>query len=425
MRNTNQQDYYQRRKQQKPQLPKLSKVILVQSISLIICIIVGMILFFTRASFIYHIIGILLTGPIYAINLPYLVRFLRVTKFEINNRIINLNNQVQNKVNTRNPNINNQHSSTSFNYLINSKLSESSSDKPILNRYLLIFSFFTPFWPVIFYFTLFKITKKIYEYQNLRKEVSSLFQDDSFLRDSTIGDNSKFTLSLKSITFFGIVSIISIVGFGITFYIAGVGFFALFWTILLYKSISMYNKGRKSSWSNISKKPKKFPYHMIVAALCFGATAGLIASFTNTLYGAVITPVYMYEPTVYTIILVSVVAPLVEETTKVSGFFLTKEKNTFPLYGWVVLGIFAGLGFALLEDYVYFQRFFLSYSIKDSLLMLLMRLSFPVHLIGSGLAGLGIGMWKRSGRIFHLIVFTTLAVLVHAIFNFLMAIGGG
>ncbi|MBS3816675.1 MAG: PrsW family intramembrane metalloprotease [Candidatus Thermoplasmatota archaeon] len=416
---------------QELEMPKLSSVLSIQITSLILTIILAMVLFFLELPLIYYLVGILLTGPIYAMNLPFLLRLLTITRFETNKRINRLSTQAQKTIETdRNGSQtppNNDHRSISSNYILNTKLQEAKKNKPIISKGLLIISFLTPVWPIAFYYSLYKISKKIQDYNTLKEEIYSLFPEGERSALDPQVPSSSFKPSLNLMPFFAMVAIISTVGFGITFYIAGVGFFAIFWTVLVYNSIAWYTDNGKKGTSHNSANPQKkkqLTYPVMIAALFFGATAGQIASFTNTLYGMVISPIGLVEPTLFILVLVSVVAPLVEETTKVSGFFLMSENSKFPLYGWVVLGVLSGLGFALLEDYVYFQRFFLSYPLKESLLMLLMRLSFPVHMIGSGLAGLGIGLWRRSDKTIHLVIFTFLAVMVHATYNFTVTVIG-
>lgn len=411
-----------------PKIPKLGLVLSIQIISLILTIIVAMVLFLLELPLIYYLIGIFLTGPIYAINLPFLLRFLKITRIEINKRIHRLSRQAKSKIEqegTRSQNrLDNGYKKTSLNYMLNTKLKESKKNEPIFPKIFLVISFLTPIWPITFYYSLYKISKKIQEHKTIKEKVYSVFSKED---NSALDPPSTFKPTLNLLPFFGIVSIISAVGFSITFYVVGVGFFALFWTVLIYNSIAHYSNDRgEGNTGNFvqNRRNNNLTYPMMIAALCFGATAGQIASFTNTFYGTLIAPIGLIEPTIFILILVSVVAPLVEETTKVSGFFLMDENSRFPLYGWVVLGILSGLGFALLEDYVYFQRFFLAYPLKESLLMLLMRLSFPVHMIGSGLAGLGIGLWRRSDKTIHLVIFTLLAVIVHATYNFTVTVIG-
>ncbi|MFW6304466.1 MAG: PrsW family glutamic-type intramembrane protease [Candidatus Saliniplasma sp.] len=286
----------------------------------------------------------------------------------------------------------------------------------------------TPIWPVVFYYILYRISKDISIHTELQNDISSLnIGQKSNGKAINQKDHTLFKATLGHKIFFTAFSTISIIGFLLTFNLIGVGFFAPFWIILLHNRLSYYlDRESDRVYAFHRKNEKGYITGATVAAfLCFGATAGFIASISNTIYASMISPIALLSPTAFIIFLVTFIAPLTEEPSKVAGFFLIDKRSAsrIPLFYWAFFGMIAGLGFALIEDYSYFQQFFVTYSTKDSLNLLLMRLTVPVHLIGSALAALGVGLWRKTDRLYYLVVYILLAMLVHGSYNFMVSIG--
>ena len=163
----------------------------------------------------------------------------------------------------------------------------------------------------------------------------------------------------------------------------------------------------------------------LLAFFSFGATTGFLAGFSNSIYAGFGAPLLFVDTTLFIIFLVAIVAPIVEENVKVSGLMIQKKRMIaeLPIFYWALFGMVSGLGFAILEDYIYFQLFFLEFTLEESLHLLLMRLSFPVHMLGSALGGLGVGLWKKTDDVRYFVCLIAIAILIHSSFNFLMTVG--
>jgi RsiW-degrading membrane proteinase PrsW (M82 family) len=123
--------------------------------------------------------------------------------------------------------------------------------------------------------------------------------------------------------------------------------------------------------------------------------------------------------------LVVLVAPIVEECVKPLGVLLIQkeERPALTMNDWAMLGLFAGLGFALLEDFLYAAGA-LTAGADAALALLGLRLLLPLHLIASTLTGVGIGMYQRTGRPLNFAVMLVPAICLHALFNFAAVVVG-
>lgn len=158
-----------------------------------------------------------------------------------------------------------------------------------------------------------------------------------------------------------------------------------------------------------------------------GAIAGLIAGYSNSIYGGLISPIHDTNKDLYIIILVSVVAPIGEESIKPLGLYLLKseERISLNLQGWVILGAFAGMGFGLIENGFYALSV-MSYggSAIVTLMALRFLLSLPIHMLNTSIAAFGFGLWDVSGEGRHFFKFLILAVLIHGFYNYAMVTVG-
>jgi RsiW-degrading membrane proteinase PrsW (M82 family) len=164
-----------------------------------------------------------------------------------------------------------------------------------------------------------------------------------------------------------------------------------------------------------------------LTCLGLGAVAGFIAGWANTAYGGLAVPLYFIRPTLFTIVLVSLVAPVVEESIKPLGLYFLKEeeKTVLRLGDWALLGAFAGLGFALLENGLYALEVSThGAGIVATLLGLRTLLCIPIHMTATTITGFGVGVWARTGRAGYFLRFLVLAMLVHGLYNFTMTVVG-
>ncbi len=407
-------------------LPSLNKVVALHLASLIITISLGIFLFLTQAPLILYILAIFLTGPIYAINLPYLFRYMEKTNSLVEKEIERLSIHEQKYTDLNKKNDSQSYKLISDRYLISKALNDLKEEN--ISKRLFISLSLTPIWPVIFYHSKYWISKKIKVIEHIQEEIpkNKSLQHEKLNQKVELNGEGLFKTSFRHDMFFLIFSIISIIGFALTFGLIGVGFFAIFWIVLLHNKLSEDIIGLDEDVYTVKMKKRYITFSIFVSFLCFGATSGFIAAVSNTIYASIISPIGLVSPTGFMLFLVTVIAPLTEEPSKVAGFFFLDkdEAPKIPLFYWAFFGMVAGLGFALIEDYSYFQQFYLNYSRSDSIYLLILRLSNPVHLIGSALGGIGVGIWRKKKKLIYLVMFIFLAMVVHGSYNFLVSLGG-
>ncbi|KXA89919.1 hypothetical protein AKJ57_04710 [candidate division MSBL1 archaeon SCGC-AAA259A05] len=166
-------------------------------------------------------------------------------------------------------------------------------------------------------------------------------------------------------------------------------------------------------------KPAK--YHLLICS-GLGALAGLVAGYSNMLYGGLISPIHSTSPDVYIFILASIVAPISEESIKPLGLYLLKEEEgvSLNLENWILLGLLAGFGFWLLENGLYTIGVAAKYGSTAGLTLLGIRSLFPVHMFTTSIVGFGIGLWEKSRNIIKFLKFLVLAIVIHGSFNLVM-----
>jgi RsiW-degrading membrane proteinase PrsW (M82 family) len=165
----------------------------------------------------------------------------------------------------------------------------------------------------------------------------------------------------------------------------------------------------------------------MLTAFGLGAYSGILAATYNTQYIGFFIPLYFVQPTLFTIIAISVIVPIVEEPTKPLGLYLLKlTKAKINPADWAIVGAFAGLGFGSFENVVYTLAA-LGHGVDVALMLLVFRslLSLPTHMIASSLAGYGVGLWAREGGLGGFIKFLTLAMVIHGLYNLSIFWAGG
>jgi RsiW-degrading membrane proteinase PrsW (M82 family) len=171
----------------------------------------------------------------------------------------------------------------------------------------------------------------------------------------------------------------------------------------------------------LTKKPHTLSHY---AAICIslGLAAGIFAGIAEAMFVLPMSLPLTEQPTDLTFLLIAVVlAPIVEEPMKLLGSYVIiySEKTKFKLQWWILFGLFGGLGFALLENTLYFAVTEMSYgaSAGGTVFLARMMLSLPFHLIASSVAGCGFGLYVHTKKLRYFVAFLAIAIAIHALFN--------
>lgn len=159
---------------------------------------------------------------------------------------------------------------------------------------------------------------------------------------------------------------------------------------------------------------------LIAIAMGFGAISAIPAIFLESAGAANIYLGGVQELDLMVVIMAVIIAPIVEETVKPLGLYLTRKESSINLrlIDWAILGLFAGLGFKIVEDLLYIVFYFnMDFGAEGMLAGALLRIHFPTHLIATAISGFGIGLWHQTRRIGYLIIAILLAILLHGAFN--------
>ncbi len=133
--------------------------------------------------------------------------------------------------------------------------------------------------------------------------------------------------------------------------------------------------------------------------------------------------IYLEDPTWRTLIIVVVIAPIVEEFTKVLGLFSIKGAIV-ELEDGLVLGAASGLGFAATENLLYESSALFQYGVYAFIMVVLLRsvAATLLHGSASAVAGYGVSKGVLTGR-FTAVPYYLVAVLMHAVYNYLASVG--
>lgn len=166
---------------------------------------------------------------------------------------------------------------------------------------------------------------------------------------------------------------------------------------------------------------REFKLSMFVIGGAFGWLAGIIN--TELLLVPSIGMQLSHDDYGYILITILgaiLIAPVVEETMKISGvvFLKTQENIVVDVKKWIELGLLSALGFSVLENITYFMGFVSSTDVLTALELLAVRfmMSTPVHLTTTTIAAYGIGNYDISGKK-NYIIWLFVAMLIHASFN--------
>lgn len=165
---------------------------------------------------------------------------------------------------------------------------------------------------------------------------------------------------------------------------------------------------------------RRWRRHKLFALLVGGLAGGLAGYANSTLGTAVGLPFALYSKDLFLLVLVSVVAPLVEEHVKLFSLFLlrSEEDAVYSPRRWMVLGVLSGIGFGLAEAALYWQAI-APVSLLAANLNLLNRvlLTVPFHGLTVAASGYGYGLARHTRSSWPLVRGLTVAVLLHAAFN--------
>jgi len=132
---------------------------------------------------------------------------------------------------------------------------------------------------------------------------------------------------------------------------------------------------------------------------------------------------FLADDTIRPLIIVCVIAPFVEEFTKVLGVFSVKD-SLIDLESGLVFGAACGLGFAATENLLYESSTYLAEGFGAAFITIVILRSIAstlLHGSASAMAGYGITRGKFEGKYFFL-PYYLLAVAMHGIFNFLASL---
>jgi len=132
---------------------------------------------------------------------------------------------------------------------------------------------------------------------------------------------------------------------------------------------------------------------------------------------------FLADETVQTLILVVIIAPIVEEFTKVLGVFSVRG-SLIDLESGLIFGAACGLGFAATENLLYESSVYLSEGFGSAFVSIVLLRSISstlLHGSASAMAGYGVTRAKFGGWYLFL-PYYILAVVMHGAFNLLASL---
>jgi RsiW-degrading membrane proteinase PrsW (M82 family) len=184
-------------------------------------------------------------------------------------------------------------------------------------------------------------------------------------------------------------------------------------------------------WLRNSERFSKEPWVQVFKTFIYGAVFGVIIALVLSLaismvLGGFVDRIYLFgwdQDIVQTILLVVIIAPFVEEFAKGVGVYTAHQEITEPEDG-LVYGASCGLGFAATENVMYGLIAYSAGGLGASLLLIGIRSisSALLHASATSVMGYGIGRSLVSGGRFSVIPYYLLAVLMHAVFNYIASL---
>ncbi len=184
-------------------------------------------------------------------------------------------------------------------------------------------------------------------------------------------------------------------------------------------------------WIRSAEKYSKRSWSKLLRTFGWGAVLSVIfALILSYLFlGVISTPTFQREyefladSTIQTLIAVCIIAPFVEELTKVMGV-LSVKGSLVNIESGLVFGAASGLGFAATENLLYESSTYFAQGLGSAFIsMVLLRsiASTLLHGSASALAGYGITKGRLEGK-HSFIPYYLLAVGMHGSFNFLASL---
>ncbi|MFO7618604.1 MAG: PrsW family glutamic-type intramembrane protease [Thermoplasmata archaeon] len=167
----------------------------------------------------------------------------------------------------------------------------------------------------------------------------------------------------------------------------------------------------------------------IVMAFGLGALSTLVASWASLGLmldaSPVLLPFTLDDGSALTLLMAVIVAPFIEELAKPIGLYLlhAEEKPDFELKEWAFLGAMAGLGFAVVENFLY-AAMMLSYGTEVSIWLLGLRFLLPLHMVATAIAGFGFGLWAKTGKGKYFAGCLFISMLLHGLYNLAATVVG-
>jgi RsiW-degrading membrane proteinase PrsW (M82 family) len=183
-------------------------------------------------------------------------------------------------------------------------------------------------------------------------------------------------------------------------------------------------------WIRNTERFSREPYGRLIKVFAIGASLSVVVAVAAevilmTLYNQNIERVYQLlgdNPSLSTLILACVIAPLVEEFAKAMGVFRVKRLMA-EIEDGIIYGAAAGLGFAATENLLYESNAYLSDGVEAFIAVAVVRSlsSALLHASASSVFGLGIARGALQGRGWF--VYYLGAVFMHSMFNLFASFG--
>ncbi|MFO7991692.1 MAG: PrsW family intramembrane metalloprotease [Thermoplasmata archaeon] len=186
-------------------------------------------------------------------------------------------------------------------------------------------------------------------------------------------------------------------------------------------------------WVRNTERMNRISWGVVSVVFIWGAVFAIIIAvilsllFINVLSADSIQREYEFlqnlkDPSIMTLVIVCVVAPVVEEFTKVLGIFTVKG-SIIEMEDGLVLGAASGLGFAATENLLYESSAYFQQGLQAFIMVVIVRSIASTLLHGSASAVAGYGISKSMiGRTHVAIPYYLLAVVMHGAFNYLASI---